>query len=117
MTLEHIVTTLVGAALFPFVIRLLWGHFTDEFGPFGGFMSALWIVGSMWALNHGYSTINGGNGLIYQSGAWVDMGTAAGVGLIVASMARGAKFDAHSSRNVIAAIIGGILGGLILALA
>lgn len=117
MTVTQIVTTLVGAALFPFVIRLVWGHFTDNFGAFGGFMAALWIVGLMWALNHGYATINGGSGLIHQTGAWVDMGTAAGVGLIVASMGRGAKFDSHTGMNVIAAIVGGIIGGLILAIA
>ena len=114
MAVQQIITTVVGAALFPFIIRLLWGHFVEEFGAFGGFMSALWIVGVMWALNHGFTNLYGG-GLIYQTGGWVDMGTAAGVGLLVASVMQGAKVDNHTTTNVLAAIVGGIIGGLILA--
>lgn len=114
MTLQYAITTFVGAALFPFIIRLVWGHFTNEFGTFGGFMSALWIVGVMWALNHGYANNHAG-GLIYQTGGWVDMGTAAGVGLLVASLTNGAKFDEHTTRNIVGALLGGLIGGLILA--
>ena len=114
MDVKFMVTTIVGAAMFPFIIRLLWGHFTKEFGTFGGFMSALWIVGVMWALNHGYTHANGA-GLIYQTGGWVDMGLAAGIGLLVASIIQGAKFDNHTTTNVLGAILGGLIGGLILA--
>lgn len=114
MTITQAITTLVGAALFPFIIRLLWGHFEEQFGVFGGFMSALFIVGVMWALNHGFTNLHGG-GLIFQTGGWVDMGTAAGVGLLVASIMQGSKFDNHTATNVLAAIVGGLIGGLILA--
>ncbi len=116
MAVGQAITTLVGAALFPFVIRLAWGKLVDEFGTFGGFMAALFIVGVMWALNHGFGNPNGG-GLIFQTGAWVDMGTAAGVGLLVASSMQGAKVDNHTVNNIVAAIVGGIIGGLFLALA
>ena len=110
MTLQLAVATFFGAAMFPFLIRMLWGRFVDKFGEIGGFLSALFIVGVMWAVNHGY-------GLIYQTGAWVDMGTAAGIGLLTASLLTGAKFDEHTTRNIVSALIGGILAGIILNLA
>ena len=88
MTIQLAIATFFGAAMFPFLIRMLWGRFVDKFGEIGGFLSALFIVGVMWAVNHGY-------GLIYQTGAWVDMGTAAGVGLLVASLLTGAKFGTN----------------------
>lgn len=117
MTVGLIATTFVGAFIFPFVIRLLWGHLEKTYGPIGGIMAALFIVGVIWTLNHGFVGTSGNQaGLIYQAGAWVDMGLAAGVGLIVASMARGAKFDNHTSRNVAGAIVGGLLAGLLLAI-
>ena len=114
MNIYLALATVVGAALFPFIIRLVWGHFTDEFGTFGGFLSALFIVGVMWALNHGYAHVNGG-GLIYQTGVWVDMGTAAGVGLLVASILQGPKFDKHTKTNILGALLGGLIAGLIIA--
>lgn len=49
-----------------------------------------------------------------QSGdVWVDMGLAAGVGVFVASAARGGKVG-KATNNIFAALVGGILGGLIL---
>ena len=111
MNIYLAIATVVGAALFPFIIRLVWGHFTDEFGTFGGFLSALFIVGVMWALNHGYTHINGG-GLIHQTGVWVDMGTAAGVGLLVASVL---QVDKYTKTNLLGALLGGLIAGLIIA--
>lgn len=116
MTLTTAIATFVGAAIFPFVIRILWGHFVDEFGTFGGFLAALFIVGVIWALNHGYTNASGG-GLIFQGGAWIDMGFAAGVGCLVASVLRGAKVDQATKTNLLAALCGGVLGGLILTFA
>lgn len=107
MTIELGIATFVGAAMFPFIIRMIWGRFVEKFGEIGGFLSALFIVGVMWAINHGY-------GLIHQTGAWVDMGLAAGVGLLVASLVTGGEFDKHTTRNIAAAIIGGIIAGLVL---
>lgn len=107
MTIQLGIATFAGAAMFPFLIRMIWGRFVDNHGEFGGFLSALFIVGVMWALNHGF-------GLIHQTGAWVDMGLAAGVGLLVASLLTGAKWDEGTTRNVVAAIVGGILAGLVI---
>lgn len=108
MTIQQAIATIVGAAIFPFLIRLLWGKLVENFGPFGGFMAAGWIVGTTWCLNHW-------TGMITQSadGAWVDMGLAAGIGLLVASVLRGGKFG-KAVPNVVAAIVGGVLGGLVL---
>lgn len=110
MTIQQAIATIVGAAIFPFLIRLLWGKLVENFGPFGGFMAGGWIVGTTWCLNHGTN-------MITQSadGAWVDMGLAAGIGLLVASVLRGGKFG-KAVPNVVAAIVGGVLGGLILSL-
>lgn len=110
MTIQYAIATFVGAAMFPFIIRMIWGRFVEKFGEIGGFLSALFIVGVMWAVNHGIP-------LFHQTGAWVDMGLAAGVGLLTASLLTGAKWDEHTTRNVICAIVGGILAGLILNLA
>lgn len=107
MTLTHAVATIVGAAIFPFLLRLLWGKLCENFGPIGGWMAAGLIVGTTWTLNHSM-------GLIVQSGTvWVDMGLAAGFGLLTASTLRGGKLG-KAVPNLVAALVGGILGGLIL---
>jgi hypothetical protein len=52
--------------------------------------------------------------LITQSGtAWIDMGLAAGVGLLTASTLGGGKFS-KAVPNIVAALLGGIVGGLLL---
>lgn len=107
MTIQQVVTTLVGAFIFPFVIRLTWGKLVEHFGPIGGWIAAAMVVGTVWCLNHGV-------GLMAQSGdVWVDMGLAAGVGVFVASAARGGKVS-KAQRNLLAALVGGALGGLLL---
>lgn len=106
-SVQLMLTTIVGGFAFPFLIRLMWGKLVENFGTFGGWMAALFIVGTMWTMNHGA-------GLIYQTGtAWVDMGLAAGIGLLVASVYGGAKFS-KAVPNILAAIVGGVLGGLLL---
>jgi len=107
MKIELAVATIVGAAIFPFLIRILWGKLCETFGPIGGWMAAGFIVGTTWTLNHAM-------GLITQSGdAWIDMGLAAGVGLLVASTLAGGKIT-KAVPNIVAAIVAGVLGGLIL---
>ena len=107
MTVQQAIATVVGAFIFPFVIRLTWGKMVEHWGPIGGWVAAAMIVGTIWTLNHGV-------GLMTQSGdAWVDMGLAAGVGVFVASVARGGKAN-KATTNILAAIVGGLIGGLIL---
>lgn len=107
MPSNYIVTTIAGAFIFPFLIRLVWGKMVEHWGPIGGYMAAGFIVGTTWCLNHGF-------GLINQTGAWVDMAYAAGVGLFVASAVSGDHVG-KGLVNAFFAIIGGVLGGYILA--
>lgn len=106
MTLTLALATIVGGFLFPFYIRLIWGKLVENFGPIGGFMAALFIVGTVWAINHG-------TGMITQTGGWIDMGFAAGIGLLTASVVRGGSF-AKAVPNLVAAVLGGALAGLVL---
>ena len=106
MSFTQIVTTFSGAFIFPFLIRLVWGQMVEDWGTIGGWMAAGFIVGTTWAINHGV-------GLIVQTGAWVDMAWAAGIGLFVASALAGDNFQ-KGLVNVFFAMVGGTLGGFIL---
>lgn len=108
MTLAQIITTFVGAMTFPLMIELAWGKLVDEFGTAGGFMAALFIVGTVWALNHHV-------GLIHQSGEWVDMGLAAGVGIFVSGSIKGGNV-AKGLKVAGYAVIGAVIAGYVLSL-
>lgn len=109
MEFRLIITTLVGAMIFPMMVELAWGKMVDAWGPIGGFMAAAFIVGTTWALNHGF-------GLVHQAGdAWVDMGLAVGVGVFVSSTLRGGN-AAKGSKTALYAIIGAALGAVVLSL-
>lgn len=110
MTAGLALTTMVGGFLFPFAIRMMWGKMVDTWGPIGGWMAAAFVVGTVWTINHGL-----GQPLIYQTGAWVDMAWGAGIGLIAATMVLGGKLS-KAWNNIIAAIVGGIIGGFLLAI-
>ena len=107
MTLQLGIATFAGGFIFPFLITLCWGKMVDEFGPSGGWLAAGFIVGTTWTLNHGI-------GLIYQTGAWVDMAWAAGYGMFVKGIILGEGDAGKGFVNLIMAAIGGVLGGLIL---
>lgn len=107
MTLQNIIATFVGAFIFPFLIRMLWGKMCENWGNIGGWMAAGFIVGLTWTLNHGV-------GMIFQTGgAWIDMAWAAGIGLFAASVVSGDSFG-KGFPNYIVALIGGTLGGFVL---
>lgn len=109
MTIGQAIATVFGGFLFPFMIRMIWGKMVDEWGAIGGWMCAAFIVGTVWAINHGLE-----NPMITQSGGvWIDMAVAAGTGVYVASVARGGKVKG-SLVNLGAALVGGIVGGLLL---
>lgn len=109
MSGQAIITTICGAFLFPFVIRLMWGKFVEVAGAVGGFIAAFVIVGTMWLLNHGIN-----NHLIVQSGVvWIDMAWPAAIGIFTASVVTGGKVG-KSFVNIGAALVGGVLGGIIL---
>ena len=107
MTWQNAIATLGGAFIFPFLIRLLWGKFVEDWGTIGGWMAAGFIVGTAWTLNHGM-------GMIFQSGgAWIDMAWAAGFGLFAASVASGDDFG-KGLPNFFMAMLGGTVGGFFL---
>ncbi|MEB7375039.1 Lin0368 family putative glycerol transporter subunit [Enterobacter hormaechei] len=107
-TFSQVLTTFFGAALFPLMCRLVWGRMVDEWGAIGGWMGATFVVGTMWLINHGITP-----SLIHQTGSWVDMGLAAGIGCWVATYKLG--FSAKKSiKNLVAAVIGAVLGAVIL---
>lgn len=104
-----IIPTFVGAFIFPFLISLCWGRMVESWGPIGGWMAAGFIVGTTWTLNHGF-------GLIHQTGdAWIDMAWAAGVGLLVGAVYKGASLR-KALPTVAYSIAGGVLGALVLSL-
>lgn len=110
MTLGLGIATVAGSFLFPFVVRLAWGPMVKEWGALGGWLAAAFIVGTIWAINHGISTP-----MITQTGAWVDQGLAVGVGVWVASVLQGGA-PKKSVKNIITAVVGGCLAGGLLSL-
>jgi uncharacterized membrane protein (UPF0136 family) len=110
MTLGLGIATVVGGFLFPFAIRMMWDKFVELYGAIGGWLCAAFIVGTVWAINHGMPTP-----LIHQTGAWIDMAWAAGIGLIVATMVKGGKFS-KAIPNIVYALIGGTVAGFVLSL-
>ena len=109
MSGQAIITTILGAFLFPIFLRLFWGRLVNKFGAIGGFLAAIIIVGTIWVINHGID-----NHLIQQSGStWIDMAWAAAIGVFTASVVSGGKIR-KSFANINAAVIGGILGGIAL---
>lgn len=105
MNFNQIISTIAGGFLFPFMIGLIWGKLVEAFGPAGGWVAGGMIVGTAWVINHGM-------GMIYQSGAaWLDMGWAAGVGLMAVDVFAGKKINWSM---VLSGIVGGLVGGFIL---
>lgn len=109
MTVNQIITTIFGGALFPFLIRMFWGKLIDTFGAIGGWLAAGFLVGTTWTINHGLN-------MIYQTGpVWIDMAIAAGTGCLVATTILGGSFK-KAIPNITGSVIGAILGGFILSL-
>lgn len=117
MTAGLAVGTIIGGFLFPFLIRMMWGKMVDNWGPIGGWMAAAFIVGLTFLINHALTNFTPGNDtpLIHQTGAWVDMAWAAGIGLITATTILGGSFK-KAVPHILAAIVGGTLAGFVLSL-
>ncbi|WP_297421351.1 hypothetical protein [Clostridium sp.] len=89
----------------------MWGRLVNRFGGAGGFLAAFIIVGTIWIINHGmkYHFIQQG-----ESG-WIDMAWAAAIGVFTATVVTGGKVK-KSFYNIGAAVVGGIISGIIVAL-
>lgn len=107
MTGQLAITTFVGAFTFPFLLRILFGDFVDKFGPIGGWLAASFVIGTTWAMNHGV-------GLIHQTGAWVDMGYAAGFGLFAGNLVVDKADLGKGLVTMVEAIIGGLLAAFVI---
>lgn len=109
MTVSLAIGTFIGAFVFPFMIRLMWGRMQVEWKTAGGFIAIIFIVAIVWAFNHGAATP-----LIYQSGsAWVDQAWAAGIGVFVATTLEGGSIK-KAFPTILAAGTGGVLAALVL---
>lgn len=96
--------------MYPLMIRLVWQNLADDFGPFGAFMAAMFVAGTFWVINHGLETP-----LIHQTGLWVDMGLAAGIGVLTADVL-GEKSLKKALPNIAAALTGGFFAGYVLSI-
>jgi len=109
MTVKEIIMTITGAAIFSFLVIILWGKLVNWFGAIGGFIAAMLIPGTMWIINHGVN-----NHLIKQSGTvWIDMAWAVGIGVFISSKIQGGKVT-KAKNTLMAVILSGIIGGYIL---
>lgn len=117
MTTQQIITTMVGGFIFPFLLQIVWGQFTGNYGLIGGALSAGFIVGTTWVLNHGIAT----HFVIQGAGAapWIDMAWAAAFGCFTESIVTGgAKASVGKALPMIlCAVIGGVIGGFIISCA
>ncbi|MGE5581271.1 MAG: Lin0368 family putative glycerol transporter subunit [Bacillota bacterium] len=121
MSIYGVVTTLVGAFTFPFLICMCWGKLVEKMGPAGGWIAAGFIVGTMWTINHALPGVGFGtsqtvvNNLIVQgaNAPWVDMAWAAGTGVFVNGIYNGGKVS-KAMPTLICVLLGGICGGIVL---
>ena len=109
MSFQEALLTIIGSFVFAFLVLTAWGRLVNSLGPIGGYIAALMIPGTMWILNHGIK-----NHLIHQTGrVWIDMAWAIGIGVCVSSKIKGKEIF-KAKNTIIAAVVGGILGGVIL---
>jgi hypothetical protein len=109
MTVNEIIMTITGAAIFSFLVITVWGKLVNLFGAIGGYIAAMLIPGTMWIINHGVN-----NHLIKQSGTvWIDMAWAVGIGVCISSKIQGGKVT-KAKNTLMAVILSGIIGGYIL---
>lgn len=125
MSTFAIATTIAGGFILAFLVSMCWGPLVEKFGPAGGWMAAGFIIGTVWLVNHGLPgngilgiTANAKiipSGLIVQgdNAPWVDMAWAAAIGTFANGIYNGGKLS-KSLPTLIAVILGGIVGGVIL---
>lgn len=109
MTALQIISTFLGAALLPFFVILLWGRLTEKWQVRGGLLAAFLIIGPIWLINHGLPQAL----LVQSSQVFVDMGITTAVGVFVYGVLKGGNVRL-SVINILAALVGGCLAGLLL---
>lgn len=109
MGFQEALLTIIGSFVFTFLVLTVWGRLVNSVGPIGGYIAALMIPCTMWILNHGIK-----NHFIHQTGSvWIDMAWAVGIGVCVSSKLKGKKIF-KAKNTIMAALVGGLLGAVIL---
>lgn len=109
MTWFSFLSTVLGGFILPFLIILIWGPLVNRFGAKGGWLAAFLIIGPVWLLNHGLKQ----SLIVQQSSVFVDMGLATAVGVFVYNSITQGQIKA-SLFYVFAAVLGGLLAGILL---
>ena len=105
---KNFIKSIVGFTIAAVVINRGWGIFTGLFGVKGGWISALLLTGSMWYINHYKGLVHNS-----QEAAFIDMGLAIGLSLIVRDMLKSGLNGLEASFPTLFCVcIGGILGGI-----
>ncbi|MET3557351.1 hypothetical protein ABID29_000460 [Streptococcus rupicaprae] len=111
MTVMAVFQTILGGFLLPFAILSWWRRLVQRWQAVGGILGIVLIIGTLWLVNHGSA-----RPLIYQSGPiFIDMGVATAVGVSVFDQLGGGSV-LKSLPNISAALLGGLLAGLLLCL-
>lgn len=106
--MKRFIKSMFGFFMAAVVINTGWGFFPKLFGVRGGWISALIFTGSMWYLNHYKGLVNN-----EQDAAFIDMGLAIGLSLIVRDLIKnGAQAMIGSLPTLSCVCIGGILAGV-----
>lgn len=109
MAVKEAIMTIIGSAIFSFLVITVWGRLVNKFGAIGGFVAAMLIAGTMWIINHGIA-----HPLIRQTGTvWIDMAWAVGIGVLVSSKIQGGRLT-KAKNTLVAVTLSGIIGGYIL---
>ena len=107
--MKRFVKSMFGFVMATIVINSCWSFFPEIFGVKGGWISALVFTGGMWYLNHYKGIIHN-----EQDAAFVDMGLAIGLSLIVRDLIKNGSQGMQSSLPTLLCVcIGGILAGIV----
>ncbi len=107
--MKGFIHSLLGFTIATVVINSGWGIFTDLLGLKGGWISALLLTGSMWYINHYKGLIKN-----KQEAAFIDMGLAIGMSLIVRDIIKnGFQGFENSVPTLLCVCVGGIIGGIV----
>lgn len=109
MQTKSFIKSVIGFSAAAVVINTFWNYFPSRFGIKGGWLSALLLTGTMWYINHYKGLVNN-----KTDAAFVDMGLAIGLSLIVRDIIKNGFIAFEGSLpTLICVVIGGIAGGII----
>ncbi|WP_160689467.1 hypothetical protein [Clostridium sp. C2-6-12] len=104
--------SIFGFCLSAVVINGFWHVFTDNFGPLGGWLSALIFTGTMWFVNHYIGLVDNTEEAIF-----IDMGLAVGMSTLFRdTIVNGISALISSLPTLIFTVIGGALAGIVVGL-